>query len=139
MDEADRLLSMDFEEAGHKLMKIGIKPGQEIEFVTMIIECCSQERTYKRFFGLLAQRFCYVNRAYQVRLPPGGVGEGRRVREGREGNKWKGNAGINARDCVCCRLHLQWWRRSVHDNGDLQPAHKSLEVLGCQAASPGWS
>lgn len=26
-----------------------------------------QERTYKRFFGLLAQRFCYVNRAYSVR------------------------------------------------------------------------
>ena len=59
--------SMDFEEAGHKLMKIGVQPGQEIELVTMIIECCSQERTYKRFFGLLAQRFCYVGRAYSVR------------------------------------------------------------------------
>lgn len=35
---------MDFEEAGHKLMKIGIQPGQEIEMVTMIIECCSQVR-----------------------------------------------------------------------------------------------
>ena len=30
----------------------------------MIIECCSQERTYKRFFGLLAQRFCYIQRTY---------------------------------------------------------------------------
>ncbi|GAX83732.1 hypothetical protein CEUSTIGMA_g11157.t1 [Chlamydomonas eustigma] len=56
--------SMDFEEAGHKLMKMGVPAGQEIELVTMIIECCSQERTYKRFFGLLAQRFCYVGRAY---------------------------------------------------------------------------
>lgn len=34
--------SMDFEEAGHKLMKVGVQPGQEIELVTMIIECCSQ-------------------------------------------------------------------------------------------------
>eukprot|EP00983_Pelagomonas_calceolata_P033139 1037683-Pelagomonas_calceolata.AAC.10 len=30
-------------EAGHKLMKIGIQPGQEIEMVTMVIECCSQK------------------------------------------------------------------------------------------------
>ncbi|GIL77926.1 hypothetical protein Vretimale_6540 [Volvox reticuliferus] len=56
--------SFDFEEAGHKLLKIGIQPGQEIELVTMIIECCSQERTFKRFYGLLAQRFCYLNRSY---------------------------------------------------------------------------
>jgi pre-mRNA-splicing factor CWC22 len=27
----------------------------------MIYECCSQERTYLRFFGLLAQRFCLIN------------------------------------------------------------------------------
>ena len=40
--------SMDFEEAGHKLMKIELRPGQEMEIVTMIIECCSQEKTYLR-------------------------------------------------------------------------------------------
>lgn len=27
----------------------------------MIFECCTQERTYLRFFGLLAQRFCLLN------------------------------------------------------------------------------
>ncbi len=36
--------SMDFEEAGHKLLKIQLSPGQEQELVTMIIECCSQAR-----------------------------------------------------------------------------------------------
>ena len=41
--------SMDFEEAGHKLMKIELGPGQEMEIVTMLIECCSQEKTYLRF------------------------------------------------------------------------------------------
>ena len=40
--------SMDFEEAGHKLMKIELAPGQEMEIVTMLIECCSQEKTYLR-------------------------------------------------------------------------------------------
>ena len=34
--------SMDFEEAGHKLLKIQLAPGQEQELITMIIECCSQ-------------------------------------------------------------------------------------------------
>merc|ERR1712072_1417236 len=50
---------------GHKLLKIVINPGQEIELVIMIIECCSRERTYIKYFGLLAQRFCYLSRVYQ--------------------------------------------------------------------------
>eukprot|EP00803_Ostreobium_quekettii_P000150 evm.model.scf_11.29 EVM.evm.TU.scf_11.29 scf_11:256419-264268(+) len=57
--------SLDFEEAGHKLLKIHLNPGQECEIVTMIIECCSQERTYLRYYGLLSQRFCFLNSAYQ--------------------------------------------------------------------------
>ena len=40
--------AMDFEEAGHKLLKIALADGQEIEVVTMLIECCSQEKTYLR-------------------------------------------------------------------------------------------
>ncbi len=32
--------------------------------MTMMIECCSQERTFKRFYGLLAQRFCYKTKTY---------------------------------------------------------------------------
>ena len=27
----------------------------------MIIECCSQERSYQRFYGLLGERFCHIN------------------------------------------------------------------------------
>jgi pre-mRNA-splicing factor CWC22 len=57
--------SLDFEEAGHKLLKINFCPGQETELVTMIIESCSQERMYTKYFGLLAQRFCQLNRSYQ--------------------------------------------------------------------------
>lgn len=57
--------SLDFEEAGHKLLNIKTSEGQECEFVTMIIECCSQERTYLKYYGLLAQRFAYLNSTYQ--------------------------------------------------------------------------
>ena len=34
----------------------------------MIVECCAQERSYIKFFGLLAQRFCQVNREFQDRF-----------------------------------------------------------------------
>ncbi|BFI28735.1 pre-mRNA-splicing factor CWC22 [Marchantia polymorpha subsp. ruderalis] len=57
--------SVDFEEAGHKLLKIKLEPGQEMELCIMLLECCSQERTYLRYYGLLGQRFCLINRVYQ--------------------------------------------------------------------------
>jgi pre-mRNA-splicing factor CWC22 len=83
--------SVDFEEAGHKLLKIKLEPGQEVrillklyvstivasnmflilvtfvqmELNIMLLECCSQERTYLRYYGLLGQRFCMINRIYQ--------------------------------------------------------------------------
>eukprot|EP00252_Welwitschia_mirabilis_P005536 TRINITY_DN159_c0_g4_i1.p1 TRINITY_DN159_c0_g4~~TRINITY_DN159_c0_g4_i1.p1 ORF type:complete len:866 (+),score=186.41 TRINITY_DN159_c0_g4_i1:199-2796(+) len=57
--------SVDFEEAGHKLLKIKLEPGQEVELCTMLLECCSQERTYLRYYGLLGQRFCMINKIYQ--------------------------------------------------------------------------
>jgi pre-mRNA-splicing factor CWC22 len=31
----------------------------------MIIECCSQERTFSRFYGLMGERFCNLNRNWQ--------------------------------------------------------------------------
>jgi pre-mRNA-splicing factor CWC22 len=34
----------------------------------MLLECCSQERTYLRFYGLTAQRLCMVAESYQVKL-----------------------------------------------------------------------
>ncbi|KAK3145549.1 hypothetical protein QOZ80_3BG0254350 [Eleusine coracana subsp. coracana] len=57
--------SVDFEEAGHKLMKIKLEPGQEMELCIMLLECCSQERTYLRYYGLLGQRFCMINKVHQ--------------------------------------------------------------------------
>ncbi len=37
----------------------------QIELCNMIIECCSQERSYNQFFGLIGERFCKLNRMWQ--------------------------------------------------------------------------
>lgn len=45
-----------FEECAHKIMKLQLPEEESVEIVTMILECCSQERSYQRFYGLLGQR-----------------------------------------------------------------------------------
>lgn len=56
--------SIDFEECCHKLMKVTLPPGQEPELPSMIVECCSQERTYSKFYGLIGERFAKLNRLW---------------------------------------------------------------------------
>lgn len=31
----------------------------------MIVDCCAQQRTYERFFGLLSERFCKLRKEFQ--------------------------------------------------------------------------
>ncbi|KAJ8958815.1 hypothetical protein NQ318_019575 [Aromia moschata] len=67
--------SLDFEECAHKLMKMELKPGQEIELCHMFLDCCAEQRTYEKFYGLLAQRFCQINKSRYSRTrtrPPTG-------------------------------------------------------------------
>jgi pre-mRNA-splicing factor CWC22 len=52
--------SLDFEECAHKLLKMGIKETDEVELCKMIVDCCAQEKTFRRFYGLLAQRFAML-------------------------------------------------------------------------------
>nr|ASF90261.1 hypothetical protein SPAR03995 [Bartheletia paradoxa] len=56
--------SLNYEEAIHKLMRIDIQEGQEIEMVNMIIECSSQEKSYNRFYGLMGERLAKLNRTW---------------------------------------------------------------------------
>ncbi|RHY88684.1 hypothetical protein DYB35_008463, partial [Aphanomyces astaci] len=58
--------SVSHEECAHKLLRLNIRPGQEPEICAMLIDCCAQERTYLRYYGLLGQRFCLVQREYQA-------------------------------------------------------------------------
>ncbi|KAF9625306.1 hypothetical protein IFM89_021245, partial [Coptis chinensis] len=57
--------SVDLEEAGHKLLKIKLEQGQEMELCIMLLECCSQERTYLRYYGLLGQRLCMFSKIHR--------------------------------------------------------------------------
>ena len=56
--------SIDPEECCHKLMKVSLPPGQEPELPSMVVECCSQERTYSKFYGLIGERFAKINRLW---------------------------------------------------------------------------
>ncbi|VDM46559.1 unnamed protein product [Toxocara canis] len=57
--------SLDFQEAAHKLLKIDLKSGQDVEMCNMIVDCCAQQRTYESFYGLLAERFCRLRKEFQ--------------------------------------------------------------------------
>ena len=37
---------------------------RQIEMSKMIVECCSQDRSYNQFFGLIGERFCKLNRIW---------------------------------------------------------------------------
>jgi pre-mRNA-splicing factor CWC22 len=56
--------SIDPEECCHKLMKVSLPAGQEPELPSMVIECCSQEKTYSKFYGLIGERFAKINRLW---------------------------------------------------------------------------
>ena len=58
--------SATFEECTHKLAKMDIPPGRECELINMIIECCSQERTFLRYYGLVSGRFCLLHERWQT-------------------------------------------------------------------------
>ncbi|KAL2611218.1 hypothetical protein R1flu_022910 [Riccia fluitans] len=57
--------TVDFEEAGRKLYRIRPEPGQEMEFCIILLECCIQACTYRRYYGLLGQRLCMISHVYQ--------------------------------------------------------------------------
>ncbi|KAF9078513.1 hypothetical protein BDP27DRAFT_1412482 [Rhodocollybia butyracea] len=56
--------ALNYEEAVHKLLKVQLSEGEELEMVNMIIECCSQERSYSTFYGLIGERFSKLNRVW---------------------------------------------------------------------------
>lgn len=56
--------SLDFEECAHKLLKLEFLPEQTPELCHMVLDCCAQQRTYEKFYGLLGQRFCQISKIY---------------------------------------------------------------------------
>ncbi|TNN16663.1 Pre-mRNA-splicing factor CWC22 [Schistosoma japonicum] len=52
--------SLSADEAGHRLLQLKIKPGEEYEVASMVLDCCAQTRSYESRYGRLAQRLCRV-------------------------------------------------------------------------------
>jgi len=51
-------------EEANTLDQITLPEGLEHELCSMIIECCSQERTYSKFYGLIGERFAKITRMW---------------------------------------------------------------------------
>lgn len=56
--------SADYEESVHKLLRIQIPVGFEKELPEMVVECCSQEKTYTKFYGGIGERLAKINRMW---------------------------------------------------------------------------
>lgn len=54
--------SVRHEEVVHKLLKSRIDVELHDELCQMILDCCGQERTYETIYGLVASKFCQINR-----------------------------------------------------------------------------
>lgn len=57
--------SVSFEECCHKLLKLNLPEGSESELCSMLVECCSNERSFLKYYGLMGQRFCMLHQKYQ--------------------------------------------------------------------------
>lgn len=63
--------SMNADEAVHKLLAVSLPEGREGELPSMVVECCSQEKTYTKFFGLLGERLAKLSRRWATLFEDG--------------------------------------------------------------------
>ncbi len=54
-----------FEEGSHKLAKLKVPAGYESELANMLIECCANEKSFQKHYGLMGQRLCNMKREYR--------------------------------------------------------------------------
>ncbi|XP_058978837.1 male determiner protein Mdmd(Y) [Musca domestica] len=55
---------LDYEECAQKLMKMQLKTCQQNEFCQILLDCCAEQRTYEKFYGLLTHRICKMNKSF---------------------------------------------------------------------------
>uniref|UniRef100_A0A6P7FR44 Nucleolar MIF4G domain-containing protein 1 homolog n=1 Tax=Diabrotica virgifera virgifera TaxID=50390 RepID=A0A6P7FR44_DIAVI len=58
----------DYMDAFERLLKLGLKNTQEREIINVILHCCLQEKEYNPYYGHLTQRFCDLDRKYQLTI-----------------------------------------------------------------------
>lgn len=51
-----------------KVLNLGLKGIQEREIAYVLLNCCLQEIPYNPFYAALADKFCNIDRKYQVCL-----------------------------------------------------------------------
>lgn len=57
--------AISYEEWAHKVLRFMQQhSGRELELCRMIIECCSEEKSFLRSYGLLGHRLCLLNKTY---------------------------------------------------------------------------
>lgn len=52
--------SIEYQECVHKLMSMNLTDPQLEEMCNMITDCCTEERTYLDYYGLVVQRLCEI-------------------------------------------------------------------------------
>ncbi|KAH8740713.1 hypothetical protein FG386_002675 [Cryptosporidium ryanae] len=57
--------SLSFEECTHRLLKLDVHDKLIDQVSSMLLECCSMERTYQKFFALAAERLCKLRDEYK--------------------------------------------------------------------------
>lgn len=60
--------SMSADEAVHKLLQLTSKDKKDRNnelMVDMVIKCCSQEKTYSKYFGVIGEKLCLINKSWE--------------------------------------------------------------------------
>lgn len=57
--------SLNFDECCHKLLKLNLKEGQELEVIGVILEANMQSHIYEKYFSSIAERLCLVSSIYK--------------------------------------------------------------------------
>eukprot|EP00835_Amoeboradix_gromovi_P001024 NODE_40_length_29852_cov_0.370215.p3 type:complete len:515 gc:universal NODE_40_length_29852_cov_0.370215:545-2089(+) len=53
--------SLGYEECTHKLLKLGVSDEYKSELPNMLIDCCSDEKTFNTFYSQIGIRLCMLN------------------------------------------------------------------------------
>lgn len=49
------------------LCRMGLKDKQEREIVHVLMDCCLQEKTFNAYYAVLGEKFCSLDRRFQVK------------------------------------------------------------------------
>lgn len=58
----------DYLDAFEKLLHLNLKNQQRQEIVHVLFDCCLQEKSFNPFYAHLAQKFCDIDRQYQMKF-----------------------------------------------------------------------